>query len=1057
MSVQGYYRHPAIHTGSVVFVSEDDLWRVSAEGGTAVRLTANPGSHSGPRFSPDGTLLAFVSRDEGRRDVHVMERSGGPSRRLTFFGAATTLVAGWRPSGDRVVVATDHRQPFAGWTHLWDVPVDGTAPTPLGLGPAFSVAFGRSGRGIVLGRNAFDPARWKRYRGGRAGTLWVDRTSSGTFTELVDLDGNVAFPMWVGRRIYFVSDHEGVGNLYSTTPTGRDLRRHTAHEDFYVRYPSTDGERIVYQCGGDLWVFDPDSGVTRRLDVSIPSARPQRNRRFIPPGKFVETVAPHPAGHSLAVTARGDVFTLGAWEGPVHRLDPRTPHRLRLATWLPGGERVAAVTDETGEETLTILTPGDESAAVRLDLDLGRIRSLDPAPAGASRVAVTNHRHEVILVDLGRRSRRVVHRSPHTWIGGTAWSPDGRWLAFGAAETRSTMTVFLYDTANRRLHRASSGESVDHSPAFDPLGRWLAFLSDRVFEPVADAVFHDYGFPRATIPVVVPLREETPSPFDHAQRAPRPPGSPPPAPSPPEDVDIELAGLAARAVAVPVPAGRYTGLLATPERLLWLSWPLAPAAPEKRTARLEAWSFAADAVETVAEGVSSASLSLDGSALTLVADERIRLVPAGWKDDKSGKDAPGRESGWVDLDRVRLEVRPGEEWAQMLSEAWRLQRDQYWSPDMGGVDWRGIHDRYAPLVDRIGSRSELSDLLWEMQGELGTSHAYEMGGDYLPEPAWTQGSLGADVSWRRGAWRVDRIPRGDSWDPERRSPLAAPGVGVREGDRILAVDGVPLDAATSPESLLVERAGRPVEVVVARGRNRPRSVTVTPLASETALRYRDWVEANRELVAGLSGGRAGYIHIPDMQAAGFAEFHRALRAAVDAEGLVVDVRFNRGGNVSQLLLEKLARPRLGFRVARWRDPVAFPPDAPAGPMVCVTNEHAGSDGDIFSHTFKMRGLGPLVGTRTWGGVIGIWPQHALVDGTVTTQPEFGTWFGDVGYAVENYGTDPDVEVVDSPDDYAAGADRQLATAVEMLVALMDAAPPRPSLDDRPRARPPRLA
>lgn len=1056
MRVQGYYRHPTIHTGSVVFVSEDDLWMVSAAGGSAVRLTANPGSQSGPRFSPDGTLLAFVSRDEGQRDVHVMDRAGGPSRRLTFFGAATTIVAGWRPSGDRIVVATDHRQPFPGWTHLWDVPVDGSAAVPLRLGPAFSVGFGRSGRGVVLGRNTFDPARWKRYRGGRAGTLWIDRTSSGTFRELVDLDGNVAFPLWVGRRIYFVSDHEGVGNLYSTTPTGRDLRRHTAHDEFYVRYPSTDGERIVYQCGGDLWVFDPTSDETRRLDVTIPSARPQRNRRFLPPGTFLETVDPHPAGHSLAVTARGDVFTLGAWEGPVHRLDPRTPHRLRLATWLPGGERLLAVTDESGEETLTVLPAAGGGTGTPLGLDLGRVRSIDPAPAGASRAAVTNHRHELVLVDLARGSRRVLHRSPHTWIGGTAWSPDGRWLAFAAAETRTTMSVFLHDTAARRTHRVSGAGAVDHSPVFDPAGRYLAFLSVRAFDPVPDAVFHDYGFPRATIPVVVPLGDGAPSPFDPAHRAPRAPGAPAPGSAAPESVTVDLPGIAGRAVAVPVPAGRYSGLLATSDRLLWLSWPLGPAG-ERPTARLEAWNLATDAAETVAEGVTAAALSLDRATLALVADRRVRLVPAGWKDDKSGKDAPGRESGWIDLGRIRLEVRPGEEWAQMLAEAWRLQRDHYWSPDMGGVDWRGVYERYAPLVDRLGSRAELSDLLWEMQGELGTSHAYELGGDYLPEPTWNQGLLGADVAWRRNGWRVERVPRGDSWDPARRSPLAAPGVGVGVGDRLLAVDGVPLDATTPPEALLVDRAGRPVELTVARGRNRPRTVTVTPLAGDAGLRYRDWVEANRALVAELSGGRAGYIHIPDMQAAGFAEFHRALRESVDADGLVVDVRFNRGGNVSQLLLEKLARPRLGYRVARWRDPVAFPPDAPAGPMVCVTNEHAGSDGDIFSHTFKMRGLGPLVGTRTWGGVVGIWPQHALVDGTVTTQPEFGTWFGDVGYAVENYGTDPDVEVVDTPEDYTAGVDRQLAAAVELLVGLIDAAPPRPSLDDRPPVRPPRIS
>jgi tricorn protease len=376
---------------------------------------------------------------------------------------------------------------------------------------------------------------------------------------------------------------------------------------------------------------------------------------------------------------------------------------------------------------------------------------------------------------------------------------------------------------------------------------------------------------------------------------------------------------------------------------------------------------------------------------------------------------------------------------------------------MGGVDWLEIHDRYLPLVDRVASRAEFSDLLWEMQGELGTSHAYELGGDYRPTPVWTQGQLGADLAWERGAWRVTRIPRGDSWNPAATSPAAVPGVGLKKGDRIVAIDGREVSERVSPHSLLVERAARAVNLTVARGRKSPRRVVVTPLSDEFPLRYRDWVEANRDRVAELSGGKAGYIHIPDMGPPGFAEFHRYWKSSVDLHGLVIDVRFNRGGNVSMLLMEKLLRRRIGYRVTRWRPPYAFPTDAPAGPMVCLTNENSGSDGDIFSHTFKLLNLGPLIGTRTWGGVVGIWPQHSLVDGTITTQPEFATWFTDVGYAVENYGTDPDIEVVNRPQDYAAGADPQLETGVAELLAIIEkAAPLVPAFGDRPSTRPPVL-
>jgi tricorn protease len=1062
LATSGYYRHPTVHGDRVVFVSEDDLWSASLSGGTAQRITANPGSHTHPRFSPDGSLLAFVSRDEGRPEVHLMDSAGGPSSRLSHLGASTQVV-GWRPDGSAVVAASDHRQPFPGWAHLWSVPVDGTQPSALGLGPAFSVTFG-PGRRMAVGRNGFDPARWKRYRGGRAGSIWVDRGGDGRFVPLVALPGNLASPMWIGRRVYFLSDHEGVGNLYSVTPAGAGLTRHTHHEDFYARFPSTDGRSIVYQCGADLRVLDVESGDNHGIDLGIVSARPQLNRRRVSAARHLESAGLHPDGHSIAVTARGAAFTAPLWEGAPVRLGGGSGHRRRLTTWLPDGERVIGVTDEPGEERLIVEHADGSQPAVIIDQDLGRVRSIHPSPAGASRVAVTNHRHELWLVDLTRKRGRMVQRSPYSWIGGVAWSPDGRWLAFGASTTRTTMNIHLHDTRARRTRVVGAPEFVDHTPSFDPDGRYLGFLSSRVMDPVADSVFHDYSFPRSSVPMIVTLRAGEQAPFGVANRPPRPPGAPGEANgggSESPEVEIDFDSIEQRISAFPVPAGRHRGMALGRGRAFVLAWPVVGSRgtpwvdSEPPLGTLQAWDFATERMETVAEGVGGFGLSLDAKTLALVARRRLRVVPATWKDDKSGKESPGRDSGWVDLDRFRLEVRPLDEWHQMFSEAWRLQRDHFWSEDMTGVDWLEVHDRYLALVHRVGSRSEFSDVLWEMQGELGTSHAYELGGDFRPEPSWTLGRLGADLTFERNAWRIERIPQGDPWDVTASSPLASVGVGLGEGDRILAVDGVTVDRHTSPDSLLVDLAGRPVRLLVASGRRKPRTVVVTPLASELALRYRDWVNTNRAMVAEATGGRVGYIHVPDMQAAGFSEFHRAWRGEVDKDGLIVDVRFNRGGNVSQLLLQKLARRRLGYRVTRWRDPYAFPTDSPAGPMVCLTNEMAGSDGDIFSHTFKLSGLGPLIGTRTWGGVVGIWPQHSLVDGTVTTQPEFGTWFGDVGFSVENYGTDPDIEVVIAP--HEAGTDPQLERGISEVMALIEATTvPSVDLSVRPSTTPPKL-
>ena len=1060
----GYYRHPTVHDERIVFVADDDLWETTLDGGRARRLTANPGPASYPAFSPDGSRLAYTGRDEGVTEVHVMDAAGGTPERLSFHGALSQVV-GW--DGDDVVYASNAEWPFTNDFRLWRVPSDGGIPRLLPWGPSRYLSRQPSGEGVVLGRSAADPARWKRYRGGRAGTVWVDRDGSGEFASLVDLPGNLASPMWVGRRIVFLSDHEGHGNLYSVTPTGKNMERLTHHEDFYVRTPSTDGRRIVYHCGADLWLLDPRTGDHERLDIDLPSSRPQRNRRFIAPGSYTESASLHPEGHSLALTVRGGSFTMPLWEGAVRRHGPVSTVRRRLTTWMPDGERIVSVNDEAGEERLLV-----ESVATRertlLDADVGRVRTIDVAPAGGQRAAITNHRFELVLVDLEDGSVDVVHRSPHSWIAGTAWSRDGRWLAFSAATTRTSHTLFLLDTdAGDDPVPVTRPEFDDRWPSFDPDGRYLYFTSSRVFDPVSDGHFHDYGFPIASRPHLVTLRTDVPSPFDLVQREPRAPGSPPGGQPKqkngeedgPEAVGVDLEEMGRRVVGFPVPPGRYGPVVGGKGRAFVTSFPvrgtLTPS--PKPQGSLSAWDFATEKMEQLTDGVNGVTTNASGSVVALHAGKRLRVVPAGWKEDKSASSDAGRASGWVDLGRVRVQVDPGAEWRQMFSEAWRLQRDHYWFEDMSGVDWLSVHDRYLPLVDRVGTRSEFSDLMWEMQGELGTSHAYELGGDYRPVPTYRQGLLGAELQLARGRWKIERILEGDPWDPDASSPLIAPGVDVEEGDRIVAVDGVEVDRDVSPAALLVDRGGRAVELTVKRGRRSPHVVRVKPAADETKLRYREWVEQNRASVRSGTDGRAGYIHIPDMGPPGFAEFHRSLLTEVDLDALVIDVRYNRGGNVSQLLLEKLIRRRVGWQVTRWREPTPVPSDAPAGPMVCLTNELSGSDGDIFSHTFKLAGLGPLIGTRTWGGVVGIWPQLSLVDGTVTTQPEYGHWFDDVGFAVENYGTDPDIEVVISPQDHAAGRDPQMERALDELRALMEAAPaPALDLDARPSLAPPRL-
>jgi tricorn protease len=1053
-------------------VSEDDLWEVPSEGGDARRLTANPGTPSFPVLSPDGTRLAFTGRDDGPDEIYVMEAGGGSPRRLTWM-ASNTQVIGWARDGSGILASTDWRQPFPRFTRIVRVPLDGGAPEFLRFGPARAVSYAPDSKGIVLGRNSGDPSRWKRYRGGTAGTLWIDRRGTGQFQPLLRLEGNLANPMWIGDRIYFLSDHDGHGNLYSASPTGRDLRQHTRHSDYYVRFPSTDGLRIVYHSGADLYIFDPEDDRHRRLGVRLLSPGNQRIRKFVHADQYWESFDLHPKGHSMVSVHRGGLFSMGLWEGGPLRFGEISRVRSRLGTWLGDGRRIVAVTDEGGEESLRVLGVDSARDNRLIGGDFGRPLHLYPSPGpetnlkgskkkkrpgrssrSGDRVALTNHRHELMLVDLGTGRSRVLDRSAHHRIGGVAWSPDGRWLAYGHAGTERSSRIRLLEVGTGRTTNVTGEDFFDAYPSFDPDGRYLYFLSWRVFNPVYDSMYFDLGFPKGSRPYLVTLRSSTRSPFDPAGLAPRGPLTDKDSEDEaPERSDkrfrIDLEGISGRIVAFPVAEGRYERIRGVRGRALYTNYPVqgslaANSDSEGPSGVLDYWDLERNKSGRIADKVSDFQVSLDARVVGVISNDRLRVVPSNYRDDpdRPEKEECTRETGWIDMDRIPVAVIPAEEWRQMYSEAWRLQREHFWRPDMAGTDWKEIHDRYLPLLDRVSSRAEFSDLMWEVQGELGASHCYEMGGDYRPRPNWRQGFLGADLDWndRTRRWRITRIPLGDPWDRASASPLAGPGVGLGPGDEILEIGGERLTGQVSPYEKLVNMAGREVRITFRRRRGRgwapDETATLRALTDESPLRYRDWVETRRAAVHQATDERVGYVHIPDMGPAGYAEFHRYFSSECLRDGLIIDVRFNRGGHVSQLLLEKLLRKRIGYDVSRWSEPIPYPDAAPMGPMVALTNEHAGSDGDIFCHAFKLYGLGPLIGKRTWGGVIGIWPRHSLVDGTVTTQPEFASWFVDVGYDVENHGTDPDIEVDNRPQDYAAGRDRQMDQALRSIRSLL---------------------
>ncbi len=1086
MPSQGYVRYPTIYRDHIIFVSEDDLWLISSEGGRAERLTAGVAEASYPRFSPDGALLAFVGREEGPSEVYVMPALGGLAQRLTFQAATSCRVSGWSHSGNEILYASNSGQFAPRFETIYAISPREGQPRQLRVGLANAISYGSRG-GVVLGRNinVREFSHQKRYRGGRVGHLWCDVSGDGEFQRLLRLDGNIADPCWVGERIYFLSDHEGVGNIYSCTPFGEDVRGHTDHQDFYARHMSSDGQRLVYHAGADLYLFDPATGEVRHLDAELPSMRTQRNRKFVSAANYLDSYTLHPKGYSVALTTRGKAFSTGNWEGPVLQHGELDGVRYRKLNWLNDGKRLVTVNDATGQESLVVFNPEDASEPkTYAEIEFGRAVSLVVSPADDI-VALTNHRSELITIDLEAATSRVLDRSDYGPIRGVAWSPDGRWLAYGFSFSNQQTAIKLCNLETGETHFVTEPVLEDVSPSFDPDGKYLYFLGYRILNPVYDNLQFDLSFPRGVKPYLITLQRDLRSPFIPEPKAPdekdkgkekeevdsgkeqgdskEPPreenNNQEEATKKPPAMVIDLEGITSRAIPFPVAEGRYYAVRGIKGKALFLLYPIQGSIYQQSDSDepkgyIDCYDFEKRKGEKLIDDVSDFGLSRDHKTLIYRSKHRLRVLKAGEKPPKTDNgDRPGRESGWLELNRVKVSVQPAAEWKQMFAEAWRLQREQFWTEDMSGIDWDAIYTQYAPLVERVGSRSELSDLFWELQGELNTSHAYEMGGEYRQRPHYQQGFLGVDWSYdaENNRYRIDRIVEGDPSDSNATSPLTSPGLNIHVGDAVLAINGQRVGPERSSQELLVNQAGNEVQLTIEDATTKEtRAVTVKALKDEQPARYREWVESNRRTVHEKSDGRVGYIHIPNMMGEGFAEFHRGFLTEYDYPALLVDVRFNGGGHVSGLLLEKLARRRIGYSFPRWGQPGPYPYESPRGPMVALTNEHAGSDGDIFSHSFKLMGLGPLIGKRTWGGVIGISPRHTLVDGTRTSQPEYAFWFKDVGWNVENYGTDPDIEVDVAPQDYMHNVDPQLDRAIAEALRLIEE---RPALEAKPEERP----
>ena len=1033
---QGYYTQPSVSHDQIAFISDDDLWVVSRRGGIARRLTAHRGFVSSPCFSPDGKKIAYLSSElSAEPDIYLISAEGGEPTRMTWLGVGR--LSGWR-NNDHLYFTSGIEGYPRREQYLYELNTVTQDFKKVNLGPASY--FHDAGKFQVLARNSGDPARWKRYQGGTAGVIWTKQAGSPFRRILKDINTNISKPEVVNGKIYFISDHEGVGNVYETDAAGKKVKRLTNHTEYYCRHLRSCSDALTYQCGAEIFIYDLVTGEEKRIDADCATNATQAAVRYENWNKYFNAAVLRPDAGELAVITRGQLFSLPPFSSAVREFSREGDVRYSVPCYNHDGSKlISAFTQGEFDEVLVVhdLKSGRRSEIFK-HVKWGKVWKMKCSPK-SDLIALANNRNEVYILDLKKNTVKAIEKNEFERPSDFDWSPDGRYLAYSSPHDSRRRGIHVYDTKHSKLHQLFHSVCHDFSPSFDPEGKYLYFLSVREFAPNYNETHFDLGFPFATRPYVVTLNAKTRSPFDI------PLDNPKAAPAKdkgkktkekPVFVEIDFAGIDQRILPFNFDLGGYQRIYGVKGGVLFWKSKIEPSTSHPRNGAttypaLTLYKFE-DAKEIgFQSSVSFVTVNAAKSHVLLMSDSKLRLLEAHVKptDDKQ----IGKKDGWVDGARVRLRINPKQEWQQMYREAWVLQKEHFWRSDMSKINWQKIYDRYNYLLKKVKTRYEFSDLMWEMQGELGTSHCYEMMGDYeRKSPNLTLGRLGAFFSFdaKSKSYRIERLLRGDSWQAQADSPLANVGVSLAVGDEIVGMNAFGFEKASDLYEMLENKANINVELTVKRqGSKTTEKIVVKTNSQLSGALYRDWVEANKKFVHEASNGKLGYVHIPDMGPFGYAEFYRNFIAESDREGLVVDVRFNGGGHVSQHILKILAQKVIGFDETRYQGIQKFPMYAP-GVLVAIANEYSGSDGDIFPHSFKLMKLGKLIGKRTWGGIIGINGQYRLRDGTWVTQPEYSFWFKDNEWYVENHGVDPDIEVDITPEDYSRGRDPQLLKAVQ---------------------------